>query len=178
MSFPNLAQHIATDGNKENGYKQILLPNAQEIVDATTNTIIEELVAAGFPREIDRETGRSERGPFNMFKEAEHLRLSNGCFSEVPSGVVGFYNRWTFKRRWYYYAAEGDGIPPDIAEEFHKDWGRQVRVEGHCGCPSPLEWCAGFAVGSYHIDTPEGLAAFVKLLDRVYKPIEKISPQV
>jgi hypothetical protein len=41
-------------------------------------------------------------------------------------------------------------------------------IEGHCGCPSPLEYCHGFAVGSYHIDTPIGLKAFVGLLDKIY----------
>lgn len=88
---------------------------------------------------------------------------------EVPTTVLcGEAHRWGFHRAWYYYVAKGDGIPPDKAEEFHKTWGTQVRVDGHCGCPSPLEWCKGFAVGMYHIDTQEGLNAFVKLLASIH----------
>jgi|GEM_PF-3054838 len=83
---------------------------------------------------------------------------------EVPTDLSAISHGWKFERRWYYYAAEGPGIPPNMAEEFHQKWGTQVRVEGHCGCPSPIEYCHGFAVGSYHIDTQEGLNAFVALL--------------
>jgi hypothetical protein len=167
-TFPNLARHIS-NRDWEN-HKDILVPDAQAIVDEVTSIVLEEFVAAGIPREMQREEGRRERGPFQMYKDVEHLRIQNGGFPEVPTSLVAFYNGWTFERAWYYYRAKGDGIPPDIAEEFHQTWGRQVRVEGHCGCPSPLEWCQGFAVGSYHIDTPAGLKAFIGLLDRVYKP--------
>ena len=89
---------------------------------------------------------------------------------EVPTRFIGLAHRWSFERAWYYYRPKGPGIPPLEAEEFHKQWGKQVRVEGNCGCPSPLEYCQGFAVGSYHIDTPEGLKGFVELLARVHKP--------
>lgn len=84
---------------------------------------------------------------------------------EVPTTILcGSSHRWGFHRAWYYYVAKGDGIPPDKAEAFHQTWGTQVRVEGHCGCPSPLEYNKGFAVGTYHVDTQEGLNAFVELL--------------
>lgn len=90
---------------------------------------------------------------------------------EVPTTILcGEAHRWGFTRAWYYYVAKGDGIPPDIAEEFHKEWGTQVRVEGDCTCPSPLEYNRGFAVGMYHIDTQEGLNAFVRLLASIHKP--------
>ena len=89
---------------------------------------------------------------------------------EVPTTVWGESHRWLFKRAWYYYTAEGPGIPPDVAEEFHKEWGTQCRVAGDCTCSSPLEWKEGFAVSNYHIDTQEGLNAFVKLLARIHKP--------
>ena len=89
---------------------------------------------------------------------------------EVPSGYIGEHCRWGFERAWYYWIAKGPGIPADKAEEFHKEWGTQVRVEGHCGCPSPLEYNHGFAVGRYHIDTQEGLCAFAKLLESIYIP--------
>lgn len=86
---------------------------------------------------------------------------------EVPTRIVGVLGGWTFRRAWYYYMATGPGIPPDLAEQLHTSHGTVVRVEGHCGCPSPLEWCGGFAVGSYHIDSQDGLTAFADLLRRI-----------
>ena len=44
-----------------------------------------------------------------------------------------------------------------------------MRVEGHCGCPSPLEYNKGFAVGLYHVDTPEGLKALADTIKQVAK---------
>ena len=88
---------------------------------------------------------------------------------EVPAAYMGELCMWGFKRAWYYWVATGPGIPPIDAELFHKTWGTQVRVEGHCGCPSPLEYNKGFAVSSYHIDTQEGLNAFAEMLKSIYK---------
>jgi hypothetical protein len=87
---------------------------------------------------------------------------------EVPTKYLGEHCRWGFRRNWYYWVATGPGVPADKAEEFHQEWGTQCRVEGHCGCPAPLESNRGFAVGLYHIDTQEGLAAFAKLLSSIY----------
>jgi hypothetical protein len=77
---------------------------------------------------------------------------------------MGALSLWHFTRAWYYWSAEGPGIPCDIAEKLHATHGKQVRVAGHCGCPSPSEWFKGFAVGSYHIDTPEGLKALADVI--------------
>ena len=171
-TFPNLARHLTRTG-PEPDYKEILLPKAQTIFEGVNATIRAELIAAGFPAKIDRNKS-TEQGLFEMWHELENaFRMNNGYFPEVPTTVIGIYNGWVFERAWYYYRAKGAGIPPDIAEEFHQTWGKQVRVNGDCGCPSPLESCQGFAVGSYHIDTPAGLKAFVALLDRVYKPRER-----
>src|ERR1035437_2982969 len=74
---------------------------------------------------------------------------------------------WWFERAWYYWTAKGPGIPPDYAEKLHGTHGQVVRVEGHCGCPSPLEYNKGFGTGSYHIDTPDGLKAFVNMLIQI-----------
>lgn len=90
--------------------------------------------------------------------------------SEVPSKVVGQFGMWGFKRAWYYWAAEGPGLPVEIAEKLHASHGSQVRVAGHCGCPSPREWFKGFGVDSYHIDGPDGLRALVDALRSVYDP--------
>jgi hypothetical protein len=87
---------------------------------------------------------------------------------EVPSLAVGSLSGWTFERRWYYWTAEGPGIPCDIAERLHASHGKEVRVEGHCGCPSPREWRKGFAIGSYHVDTQEGLNALADTLRSIY----------
>lgn len=87
---------------------------------------------------------------------------------EVPCSVIGFLSGWLFQRRWYYWAADGPGIPCEIAERLHATHGTEVRVEGHCGCPSPREWRKGFAVGSYHIDTQEGLNALADTLRSIY----------
>lgn len=98
----------------------------------------------------------------------EYRNINQG---EVPTSFYGgTAHRWLFRRAWYYYVAKGDGIPAEIAEVFHQTWGSQVRVNGHCGCPSPLEQNEGFAIDSYHIDTQEGLNAFVKLLSAIHKP--------
>lgn len=87
---------------------------------------------------------------------------------EVPSGAFGSLSMWAFERRWYYWSATGPGLPVDVAEKLHESHGRQVRVAGHCACPSPREWYKGFGVGSYHIDTPEGLKALADALLSVY----------
>ena len=86
---------------------------------------------------------------------------------EVPTSIIGQLGGWSFERAWYYWVAKGPGIPPDVAEELHATHGQVVRVDGHCGCPSPLEWCKGFAVGSYHVDSQEGLNALAKTIQKI-----------
>jgi hypothetical protein len=85
---------------------------------------------------------------------AEHFRKMSG---EVKTSVIGCLYGWTFKRAWYYWIAEGPGIDVETAEALHATHGKEVRVDGHCGCPSPREWFKGLACGHYHVDTPEGL---------------------
>jgi hypothetical protein len=84
--------------------------------------------------------------------------------SKVPTKLVGFIHRWKFERAWYYYRASGEGIPPEFAIPFDKDWGKEVRVNGDCACRGAEFWGEGFAIGEYHIDTQRGLNAFVQLL--------------
>ena len=95
---------------------------------------------------------------------------------EIYTAYIGDMCGWGFHRAWYYWVAEGPGIPPDLAQKFHKTWGKEVRVDGHCGCPSPREWFKGFAVGHYHIDTAEGLKAFADLLKEIYVETEEEVP--
>ncbi len=84
------------------------------------------------------------------------LKESSG---EVKTSVMGTLHGWTFKRAWYYWCASGPGIDVHTAERLHATHGKDVRVDGHCGCPSPREWYHGLACGSYHVDSPEGLKA-------------------
>lgn len=153
--FPNLAR-ISREEVGTGDYGAIF----KEVDDAIRG----ELSAAGLP------DGTLARGEGIVAMPESFRECGNGYYREVPTNIWGFWHHWKFERAWYYYRASGAGIPPDIAEEFHKTWGRQVRVNGNCTCPSPLQQNEGFAIDSYHIDTPEGLAAFVKLLNSIYKP--------
>ena len=86
---------------------------------------------------------------------------------EVQTAVLGTLHGWIFERAWYYWAAKGPGIPPSYANELHEKHGKEVRVAGHCECPSPLEWYKGFAVGDYHVDSQDGLNALAETIRRV-----------
>ena len=96
------------------------------------------------------------------------LRLPIVPTGEVKTDVLGELIPWGFTRAWRYWVARGPGIPPDIAEELHAEYGRCVRVDGHCGCPSPKEWFKGFAVGMYHVDTQEGLNALADVIRKIH----------
>ena len=98
-------------------------------------------------------------------KLPECLRETVG---EVKSIIIGTLHGWSFERSWRYWVAKGPGIPPDDAETLHAGFGQEVRVDGHCGCPSPKEWFKGFAVGLYHVDTHEGLAALANTIKTIF----------
>lgn len=78
---------------------------------------------------------------------------------EVKSIIIGTLYGWTFHRAWYYWVCKGPGIEVNAAEDLHVAFGQEVRVAGHCGCPSPREWFKGLACGNYHVDTQAGLKA-------------------
>ena len=119
-----------------------------------------ELKAAGIPT-IQEAEGRDP----DAF--AELFRSTSG---EVKTSVRGSLHGWKFERAWYYWMAKGPGIEVAAAEALHASHGREVRVDGHCGCPSPKEWFKGLAVGHYHVDTLEGLKA---LADTVKGLVER-----
>lgn len=87
---------------------------------------------------------------------------------EVPNSIHGSLSMWGFTRNWYYWIAKGPGLPVEVAERLHATHGQQVRVAGNCCCPSPREYFKGFGVGSYHVDSPEGLKALADALRSVY----------
>jgi hypothetical protein len=57
---------------------------------------------------------------------------------EVNASITGKLGRFSFSRAWYYYIAVGD-MPIGIARQLYADPVGQtdIRVSGHCGCPSP-----------------------------------------
>ena len=87
--------------------------------------------------------------------------------SEVPAKIIGSVEGWNFTRAWYYWAAKGPGIALEDATELHETHGQEVRVDGHCGCPSPKEWNKNFATGMYHVDTQEGLNALAAMIRKI-----------
>lgn len=89
---------------------------------------------------------------------------------EVKTIVIGTLHGWSFERFWYYWVCKGPGIPIDAAMKLHEKYGKVVRVDGHCGCPSPLERFKGLGTGSYHVDTLRGLKA---LADTIREVVEK-----
>ena len=86
---------------------------------------------------------------------------------EVPSHFTGELLGWKFERYWYYWVGRGPVLPLKYASPLHKIFGKMVRVAGHCGCPSPEEWCGEQGVDCYHIDTQKGLSALAATL-KVY----------
>lgn len=87
--------------------------------------------------------------------------------AEVRTAVMGEVGYWGFTRVWNYWVAEGPALPLNVAKKLHKKIGKEVRVEGHCGAPDPFEYCGGFGVGTYHIDTQEGLKALADAIKSV-----------
>ncbi len=60
---------------------------------------------------------------------------------EVSASITGRLGAFTFQRAWYYWIVNGN-MPLDVALELYKDpvGKTDVRVSGHCMCPSPEEW--------------------------------------
>lgn len=92
---------------------------------------------------------------------------------EMRTIIMGGLAGWSFERAWYYWIAKGPGIPPEHADKLHEKYGKEVRVDGHCGCPSPKEWFKGFSVGHYHVDTQEGLCALADTIREIQVSNEK-----
>ncbi len=88
---------------------------------------------------------------------------------EVKTRYVGKLHGWVFYRAWYYWSCEGPGIPPDDAKALHDLCGEEARVCGHGCAPDPIEYCHGFAVGSYHVDSQIALKYLADLIKKIYK---------
>ncbi len=97
--------------------------------------------------------------------EIKVSRLPEVCrYGEPKTVIIGELAGWSFQRAWYYWVAEGPGIDVETAEQLHAAHGSTVRVDGHCGCPSPREWFKGLACGHYHVDSSEGLKALAETI--------------
>jgi hypothetical protein len=85
---------------------------------------------------------------------------------EVKTSIMGQVGPWGFDRAWYYWVAKGPGIPPEYAKQLYASHGQEARIEGHCGCPDEL-YNKGFAIGTYHVDTANGLKALADTIKQV-----------
>jgi len=92
--------------------------------------------------------------------------------SEVAATITGELAGWTFTRAWYYWIASGGALPIEVARELYADpIGRtDIRVGGHCACPSPDEYGATYydADGKILSSDPLGTRAveYQGLVDR------------
>jgi hypothetical protein len=93
---------------------------------------------------------------------------------EVQTIIIGTLFGWTFRRAWVYWMCDGPGIEVNAAEDLHKGFGQEVRVDGHCGCPSPRAWFKGLACGNYHVDSQRGLKALADTIKMIASQDSKV----
>lgn len=101
----------------------------ERTIKLTSETVRLELVAAGVT-------------PVECELDMRH--------NEVPSTYTGKIGHFTFRRLWYYYSVRGPFIV-DVAQEYWENnqlWKKDVRADGHCGCPPPNEWCRWWVEGN------------------------------
>lgn len=140
-------------------------------------TIRKELEKAGIDIYNIKEPGRSEV-PYTLYgslggkplnDEEKDFMDRHGLMIEVIKDNSSFI----FTRAWYYWMVKGY-VPLDIAVEMYENPNgrKDIRVAGHCACPHPVDYkvrhkvCGMNVVGSYHIDTQEGLNYFVATLKK------------
>lgn len=152
------------------------------------DVIIGELEKAGITIlkgiKSDGEVLYSSIGVLGEWYDAKEIEKSIQKFSgsiSIKADSMGKYFKYVFVRAWYYWVVRGP-VPLPIARKLyeHSIGKKDVRVAGHCDCPSPNEeedgrilWASpyegpygeeGAAVYTYHIDSQEGLDLFVKTL--------------
>ena len=133
----------------------------------TDDILAAELRAAGIVCNLDMPDCQND----------EIKQLFRETSGEVKTSVRGTLHGWKFERAWYYWMAEGPGIDVETAEKLHATHGKEVRVAGHCGCPSPREWYKGLACGSYHVDTQEGLNALAATIKGLVENSTPLLPE-
>jgi len=97
------------------------------------------------------------------------IHPSRVTHSEVPTMFTGKAGNIMFKRAWYYWVISGL-IPLATAEKLYNNpiGKKDVRVQGHCGCPPPIEWATKIdkTTGKFLVDDEEyarGLRLFVNM---------------
>ncbi len=121
---------------------------------------------AGISDKDDEITKELQIAGIEVKKLPEYFRDNH---PEMRTIIIGQLGQWGFERAWYYWVAKGPGIPPEYANKLHEKHGKDVRVNGHCCCPSPEEQFKGFAVGLYHVDSQEGLNALADTIRFIMK---------
>jgi len=122
----------------------------REFPEVADKKVTEELTAAGIAPVVNSHVYRRRNEP--------------------QTAVSGELHGWKFDRAWYYWTArtEGRGLPFAKAMALHAVQGKSVRVNGHCGCPSPEEQNGkGQPVVSYHVDNQAGLNALAQAIREV-----------
>lgn len=110
---------------------------------------------------------------------------------EVKSLYEGQFLGWKFRRQWYYWSVScedvlGHGLDMKYASPLHALAGQEVRLAGHCGCPSPDDgfWMEKFDKDGNHLiaqkdlDTCKGYSesddsVLAKSYDDIYKKLIK-----
>lgn len=87
---------------------------------------------AGKPNADQYIRSELERCGINVVEHNEALA------GEVHTTLTGSLKGFVFQRRWYYWSVSGN-VPLKVARALYNDnVGREdIRVNGHCGCPSP-----------------------------------------
>ena len=126
-------------------------------------------LAGGSKKDIADETVLEELKNASI-DVVEHELYVPGEVKTIYSGKLG---HWHFERAWYYwYATSEIGLSIKTATHMHftvnpatgNIFGRDIRVMGSCGCPSPEEVYKDSNVLSYHVDTIEGLIMLAKTI--------------
>ncbi len=143
---------------------------------------LKELQAAEFPRGsatltmCEREVYKEGSKPHQMASSGIHMPgmatpedIEWVMLYDVNAKLYG----WKFRRAWYYWVASTReyseyAIPEDVATEFNQEFRLETRVEGCAGGQDVRQ-----KVDLYHVDTPRGLAALMKLLKKQYETIRR-----
>lgn len=127
----------------------------------------------GVQSDIECETELKAAG-IKVERVPESYRREMG---EVQTIIIGTLHGWTFERAWYYWVARGPGLPLEYAIPLYKEFGQDVRVDGHCGGVWPT-WSGEIVVGMYHVDTQQGLDALAKVIVRSVEDAKERYPDM
>jgi hypothetical protein len=141
---------------------------------------VQELIDVGLPRGSTTVTTKE----VEVYQEdSKAAKLARAGIS-IPSAnaesatewievhkVEGKAFGWTFFRAWYYWVCEAKDsktvLPKTVAEKLNAEHFCDVRVGGFAGGQNVTG-----PVGSYHVDTPVGLAALVAVLKQRHEERE------